>query len=127
METFTKDCVDAYEKTSKIVGAYFGWAEKMIDNLRSRVNDAPLGLWKRRAINSAIRKMEKEFKKQEAEFLPLVAELGKLSATLDEVLFIENCARVRRMVLPLFAKARFYYGEVNKIIAIVSFTTKKGA
>lgn len=127
MANFTEECAEAMDRAAKTVGAYCGWTEKMVEKLNEDIDGSPLGFWKRRAVRGAVRKMAKELKKQEREFTRLVEELGKLASHLNEEDFIEKCESVRRLVTPLFAKTRLYYGEVDKIIAIAKFTTKKEA
>lgn len=125
MEIFTKDCADAYDRAAKTVGAYLGWYERMLEQFEKDIEASALGFWKRRTVKIALKKLKKLYHKQDKDFTTLIGELGKVWVNFSEEEFTEKCESVRRMMTPLFAKTKFSYQELNKLITIVKLTTKR--
>ena len=117
-----ENSIKEYEKVSKLVGAYLGWFERAIETTKSDIDKSSLGFWRKRSAYAVVRRLKKTHKNNKAEFSALVDSLGALLNVMNENDFKEQCLRVQRMIVPLYAKIQFQFKEMQKIMTLINFT-----
>ena len=117
-----ENSIKEYEKVSKLVGTYIGWFERAIESTMAEVNKSQLGFWKKRSAKATLRKLSKMCSKNKSEFGALIDSLGALLPVMNEEDFAEQCLRVQRVIVPLYAKVQFSFKEMQKITKLVNFT-----